>query len=79
MSKDTRNELLKILGMIIILALLIWGIAFMNSKIDEADENENNTTLETQESESETTEEQSKSEQEDSSNDEKTEDNTNGN
>lgn len=79
MSKDTRNELLKILGMIIILALLIWGIAFINSKIDEADANENNTTLETQESGNETTEEQSESEQEDSSNDEETENNENTN
>lgn len=57
MSKDTRNELLKILGMIIILALLIWGIAFINSKIDEADANENNTNLETNSSESSTTKE----------------------
>ncbi len=31
MDKDTKMELLKILGMIIILVVLIWGIVWMNT------------------------------------------------
>lgn len=39
MDKDTRIELLKIVGMIIILVVLIWGIVWLNAKENEVDAN----------------------------------------
>ena len=42
MSKELKIEILKIVGMIIVLAALIFGIVFMNKKIKEDEEAANN-------------------------------------
>ena len=39
MDKDIKNDILKIVGMIIILILLICGIVWMNSKEDVVEDN----------------------------------------
>lgn len=51
MDKGTKLELLKILGMVIILVALIWGIVWLNTEHKDA-VNENNTTSVVEESNS---------------------------
>lgn len=61
MDKDTKIELLKIFGMIVILVVLICGIVYLN-KAHDISVNETNTTIEEKSVEETNTEESEKSE-----------------